>query len=147
MSDLRFELDPHYNAVNFTTSDERYGPLGVFLISEISTRQGPALDALAVLDDATRGEETEPWDSESYEVTFDEGGLRFQNRFALDQRAEYTLDEIRPVIESYWRFVSAVPERPGAYREYWPDLPRPEAEVLLWEKTWGRAHPYRGRLF
>ncbi len=145
MSVLSFALDQGFP--RFMGSQERYWPLGAWLISEISTLPGPALDALATLDDAARGEEVPPWDSESYDVAFDAGGLRFANRYALDQRAQYSLEEVRPALEDYWRFVSAIPEPPGAYREYWPELPLPEAEVLLWEKTWGRRHPYRGRLF
>ncbi len=73
--------------------------------------------------------------------------MRFQNRYALDQRAEYSLDEVRPVLEDYWRFLLTIPERPGTYRAFWPELSLPEAHLLLWEQTWGRPHPYRGRLF
>jgi hypothetical protein len=49
-------------------------------------------------------------------------------------------------LEDYWRFLVAQPERP-AVREHRPDLPEWQADLHWWEEKWGRAHPYRGRLF
>jgi len=64
-----------------------------------------------------------------------------------DEKGRYTLDEFADVMEAYWRFLASLPEPAGAVRQYWPDLPRAEAEVKLWEQVWKRGHPYRGRLF
>ncbi|MFI6783090.1 hypothetical protein [Micromonospora sp. NPDC050276] len=136
---VRFDVDPtHY---------ERYRPLGAWVSSEVGKHFGVVLDALATVDDAAKGGPVEPWTSESYDVTIDAAGIRFRNHYADSEQGEYSLDELRPVLEDYWRFLAAIPETPGAYREYSPELPLPEAEVRLWEQVWGRTHPYRGRLF
>lgn len=126
---------------------QKYRPLGAWVIGEIGKSMGVCLDALASIDDARNGRPVEPWSSESFAVTIDTSGISFENFYAEQERGKYTLDELRAVVEDYWKFISAIPEAPGAYREYWPELPFAEAEVLLWEKTWKRAHPYRGRLF
>jgi hypothetical protein len=59
---------------------------------------------------------------------------------------EFPADVARAAIEDYWRFLVAQPERP-AVREYRPDFPEWQADLLRWEEKWGRTHPYRGRLF
>ena len=125
---------------------DRYRQLGVWATSEIGKHLGVVLDGLATVDDAANGRPVEPWTSESYEVSIDASGLRFRNFFADSEQGEYSLDELRQVLQEYWRFLAAIPEAPGAYREYSPELPLPEAEVRLWEQVWGRDHPYRGRL-
>jgi hypothetical protein len=95
----------------------------------------------------TRGRPVEPRTSESFDVTITASGISFQNHYTEWERGTYALDGLQAVLEQYWQFLSAIPERPGTYRAYWPELPRAEAEVLLWEKVWKRPHPYRGRLF
>ncbi|MFF5262621.1 hypothetical protein ACFY4C_27125 [Actinomadura viridis] len=127
--------------------DEKYRALGAWMIGEMGTHLGVCLDALANVDDAAAGRPVEPWSSESFDTTISASGIRFRNFYAVQECGAYTLDELRSVVEDYWRFLCAIPEPPGAYREYWPELPRPEAEVLLWERVWKRRHPYRGRLF
>ena len=116
-------------------------------MSDIGKHLGVVLDGLAMADDAANGRLVEPWTSESYDVTIDASGIRFRNHYAETEQGEYSLDELRQVLQDYWRFLAAIPEAPGAYREYSPELPLPEAEVRLWEKVWNRTHPYRGRLF
>jgi len=135
----RFEIDP--------PAYERYRPLGAWITGEVGKLLGVCLDALASVDDALTGRPVEPWTSESYDVTIDASGLRFKNFYAEPEQGRYSLDEFRQVAEEYWRFLVTIPERPGTHREYWPELPLPEAEVRLWEKVWKRPHPYRGRLF
>lgn len=136
---VRFDIDP--------ARYDRYRPLGAWAMSEIGKHLGVVLDGLAMVDDAAAGRPVEPWTSESYDVVIDASGIRFRNHFADSEQGAYSLDELRQVLEDYWRFLAAVPETPGTYREYSPELPLPQAEVLLWEKVWGRPHPYRGRLF
>lgn len=126
---------------------DKYRPLGAWVISEIGKIPGICLDALAIVDDAKKGRPVEPWTSKSYDVVIDADGIRFQNFYVDVESGSYTLDELRDVVEDYWQFLATIPEAPGTYREYWPELPRPEAEVLLWEQVWKRQHPYRGRLF
>lgn len=136
---VRFDLDPAHGG--------RYRALGAWAMSEIGKHHGVVLDALATVDDAAHGRPTQPWTSGSYDVTIDAAGIRFRNFYAESEQGEYSLDELRQVLEDYWRFLAAIPETPGAHREYSPELPLPEAEVRLWEKVWNRTHPYRGRLF
>jgi hypothetical protein len=135
----RFTIDPQ----NY----EKYRALGSFVTGELGKMHGGALDALAMIDDAREGREVEPWGSDSYSVVIDATGLWFENEYSPTERGRYTLDEFADVMEAYWRFLAALPEVPGAKRQYWPELPWPEAEVMLWEKVWKRTHPSRGRLF
>jgi hypothetical protein len=135
----RFTIDPQRY--------DQYRALGSFVTGEVGKLPGVALDALASIDDAREGRDVEPWSSESYSAVIDKDGLWFENEYAPDERGRYTLDEFADVMETYWRFLASLPEPPGAVRQYWPDLPRAEAEVKLWEQVWKRGHPYRGRLF
>jgi hypothetical protein len=126
---------------------EKYRPLGAWATGEIGKLPGVVLDGLAIVDDARNGRPVEPWTSESFDVKIDASGIAFENFYNDQERGRYTLDELRDVLEEYWRFLADIPESPEAQRGYWPELPRSEAEVLLWEKVWKRPHPYRGRLF
>ena len=125
----------------------RFRALGAWATGEIGKNHGVVLDGLATVDDARQGRSVEPWSSESYEVAIYAGGIRFENFYAEAERGQYSLDELSDVLEEYWRFLTLLPEPPGAQRAYWPELPRAEAEVRLWEQLWKRPHPYRGRLF
>ena len=61
------------------------------------------LDGLAIVDDARNGRPVEPWTSESFEVKIDSSGITFANFYNDQERGRYTLDELRDVLEEYWR--------------------------------------------
>jgi hypothetical protein len=146
MSALRFLLTDR-GFPTFEVDDQRFRALGAWAITDISLLMGVCLDALAMVDDVATGRPAEPWSSEHYDLTLTRAGVTFTNYWADDENGQYTLAEFREAVERYWAFLASRPEEPFIQRDYWPDLPEAEAEVLLWEKTWQRRHPYRGRLF
>jgi hypothetical protein len=146
MSLIRFHLTDR-GFPTFEVNDPRYRALGAWAITDISLLMGVCLDALAMIDDVATGNRVEPWSSEHYELTLRLQGVEFSNYWADDEHGRYTFAEFREVVELYWAFLASRPKEPFIQRDYWPDLPEAEAEVLLWEQTWQRRHPYRGRLF
>jgi hypothetical protein len=144
MTFISFSLD-RYNLPVFEVTDRRYTALGAWIIGDISVYFRVCLDALAAVDDAASGRPVEPWGSDHYDVSIDADGLRLRNLHS-GEIADYPLQEARAALEEYWRFLVARPEKPGLVRSYWPDLPKWHADVLLWEQTWNRRHPYHGRL-
>lgn len=148
MPNLRFRFDSTFERPLYEASDPRYSTLGAWLIGDISNVMLVCLDALAMIDDVSKGEEPfEPWDSENYSVVFQPSGVTIQNVWAEDERATYAVPEIREALEDYWRFLCSLPENPHLVREFRPDLPEWEADLVNWEGKWERTHPYRGRLF
>jgi hypothetical protein len=145
---LTFRFDPGLQLPLYESRDPRFNTLGAWLITDISNLMLVCLDALAMVDDVSRGDEPfEPWDSEGYSVAFAPSGVTIANVFVESDRATYPVAEVREALEDYWRFISALPENPNYVREFRPDLPEWEADLLNWEGKWDRTHPYRGRLF
>ena len=147
MSFIKFSKDEQGLSL-FHVDDPKYRALGAWIITDISVYMQVALDALAMIDDVSKGDEPfEPWSSEHYDVAFSRQGLKFRNQYVETEEGEYSLAEAREAIEEYWRFLSSQPENPHLEREYRPDLPQWQADLLQWEEVWERTHPYRGRLF
>jgi len=146
MSFVRFHLvDGGFPS--FEVDDQRYRALGAWAIVDISLLMGVCLDALALVDDVANGRPAQPWSSEHYDLTLTSDGVTFSNRWSEEEHGHYSLAEFRETVERYWEFLANLREDPDMVREYWPELPQWHAELLLWEKTWQRQHPYRGRLF
>ncbi|MFC4912844.1 hypothetical protein [Actinomadura gamaensis] len=144
---MTFSLDKHRLPL-FHTDDQRLEPLGVWIIADISIYKQVCLDALAMIADVSAGRPPfEPWSSDKFDVAFSESGITIQNLWIPDQHGEYTLAETRDTVENYWRFLVAVPDNPNLIREYRPDLPEWQADLLMWEESWKRPHPYRGVFF
>ncbi|MEU1842321.1 hypothetical protein [Micromonospora sediminicola] len=147
MAFISFSVD-EFRLPLFTVTDQRYRALGAWLITDVSVSYSACLDALQMIDDVANGRPLEEgWDSDKYEVSFSPAGVEFANEWVADERGHYSLDETRESVEAYWRFLANRPENRELIREYRPDLPRWQAELLQWEERWGRPHPYRGRLF
>lgn len=102
---------------------------------------------LATIVDVRAGRPVEPWESENYTVRFSSSGVSIQNQWVESDHGEFSLDEVREAVEEYWRFLVSIPDNPGLIREFRPDLPEWRAELLMWERTRRRSHPYRGVLF
>ena len=148
MPNLTFRFDQQFGRPLYDSRDPRYNTLGAWLIGDISNVMLVCLDALAMVDDVGRGDEPfQPWDSENYNVTFAPSGVTIQSEWDESDRATYPVPEIREALEEYWKFLSSLPENPHVVREFRPDLPEWEADLLNWEGKWDRRHPYRGRLF
>ncbi|MGC3859363.1 hypothetical protein [Micromonospora chersina] len=144
---MTFSID-QFKLPLYQVDDERYEALGVWLTTDISIYFRVCLDALAMIDDVSHGRQPfEEWSSDKFDVHFTPERVSLQNQWLEFQHGEYPVPEIREVLERYWRFLVSMPERTHLIREYHPDLPQWQADLLLWEETWKRPHPYRGRLF
>ncbi|MEV6524017.1 hypothetical protein AB0M43_18875 [Longispora sp. NPDC051575] len=133
MSFLSFYTDgdgfPRYRA-----SDDRYVPLGVWFVMELRNSPYQALDLLGIVDEVVSGRSAgEDWDGEAFQVRVAPSGVSVRNTILDGQAGTFPLDEVRRAAEDYWRYLSTRPEV--------------AADLADWERTWGRAHPYRGRLF
>lgn len=147
MSFMTFSLDK-LRLPLYAAEDGRYQPLGAWIITDISIYKGVCLDALAILADISAGRPPfEPWDSDNYTVNFTPTEVTIQNNWVEHERGTFTVAEVRDAVEEYWRFLAGIPDNPDLIREYRPDLPEWQAALLQWEETWGRPHPYRGKLF
>ncbi len=147
MSSMTFSID-QFKLPLYQVDDQRYEALGVWLITDISIYFGVCLDALAMIDDVSNGRPPfEEWSSDKFDVNFTPERVSLQNQWLEDQHGEYAVAEVREVLERYWCFLVSMPERTHLIREYHPELPQWQADLFQWEETWGRPHPYRGRLF
>ena len=147
MSVVSLRIDPTFRRPVYEVEDQRYDLLGEWLTTDLGTFFLVALDALAMADDVARGEPPfEEWSSENYAVSFKPSALLISNSWVPRAEGKFAADVARAAIEDYWRFLVAQPER-SVVREYRPDLPEWQANLLRWEEKWGRPHPYRGRLF
>jgi hypothetical protein len=134
VSFLSFYTDDH-GFPRFRAGDERYNPLGVFLTMEVTNSPTLGLDLLEMVDDVVHGRaESRQWDGEGFLARFSPDGVSMQNRFLDFQRGTYSLAEVREAAENYWSFIA--------------DMNGPEQvakDLISWEQTWERTHPYRGR--
>ncbi|MET8837892.1 hypothetical protein ABZV78_28825 [Micromonospora sp. NPDC004540] len=144
---MTFSVD-QFRLPLFHIADERYRALGAWLITDVSIYHASCLDALAMIDDVSHGRQPfEEWSSDKYDVTLTSDGIDFQNQWVAGEKGRYSLDELREAVEAYWAFLAGRPDSPHLIRDHHPELPLWHAELLLWEETWKRAHPYRGLLF
>ncbi len=147
MSVVSLRIDPTYRRPVYHVEDQRYDLLGEWLTTDIGTFFLVALDALAMADDVAHGRPPfDEWSSENYAVSFTPSALLITNLWVPGAEGEFPAGVAREAIEDYWSFLVGQPER-DVVREYRPDLPEWQANLLRWEEKWGRPHPYRGRLF
>ncbi len=133
MTPISFYTDQH-GFPAYSTTDERYVALGVWFKMELRDSPYQCLDLLAVINDVASGRTTAGrWEGEAFDVPITAAGVSTHNMITDGNRATYTLQELREAAEDYWRYLAGGP--------------RAQADVEDWERTWGRPHPYRGRLF
>jgi hypothetical protein len=143
---LSFYLDERFRVPRFLP-DHEYNALGAWLTADVSGYFSVCLDALAMADDVLNGREPfEEWSSDGYEVRFTAETFFVRNLWTGNPPGAYPMDYVRDTIEDYWAFLRSRPPS-RLVREYRPDLPEWEADLLQWEEKWGMTHPYRGRLF
>jgi hypothetical protein len=147
VSVVSFRMDPEFNRPDYQVTDARYDLLAEWVVTDLGTFFFVVLDALAMSAEVARGEEPfEEWTSENYEVSFTRSVLRIRNLWVPGAEGEFPADLARTTIEDYWHFLVEQPER-AVVRDFRPDLPEWQANLELWEKEWGRVHPYRGSFF
>lgn len=131
------------------SAPERLLGLARWIADEAGGGFDTVLDALESVDAAINSREQRgDWSSEGYHVTFGPDVLTIEGRWDDDDEPAlvYDLQEARDVIEEYAVYVMGLPEPPNDVREYFPELPVWQADLLVWEERWKRRHPYRGRL-
>jgi hypothetical protein len=142
---LAFNDDAFFGPVA-VDAPSRYRQLAAWLSSGIGHDFKGCLDALELVDDALNGQaQTEEWGGEGWSVHFGTDALHLKHQHGDDPEAAYDLRQAREAIEDFWRFLTSLPER-KIRRRFRPDLPEWQADLLQWEESWNRRHPYRGRL-
>jgi hypothetical protein len=142
---LRFFIS-ELGSPRYAVDEDRFIPLGMWLVMDLGSDPTMGLDALAMLDDVVAGRSaSETWEGEGFDVTFTLQKVEVVG-IHVEARAEYSLPETREAVEQYWGFASRLPENPDTERLLRPDLPYWQASLLDWERIWKRSHPYRGRL-
>jgi hypothetical protein len=145
MADLRF-FTSDLGSPRYEADDQRFTPLGMWLVMDLASDPTMILDALAMIDDVGSGRSTsEAWEGEGFDVAFSKERVEVV-AVHVDSRAEYLFSEVRDAVERYWAFAIRLPENPDVERVLRPDLPYWQACLLEWEQVWDRPHPYRGRL-
>ncbi|MFC0037138.1 hypothetical protein [Actinomadura rayongensis] len=123
MGFISFSLDPEFRMPLYHATDERHRTLGAWILAYIATNKHVELDALATIADVEAGRTPEPWDSENYTVEFSAAGIEIQNDWVEHERGAYSLAELKEAIETYRKFLAAIPDNPELIRESRPDLP------------------------
>ncbi|MGC4893708.1 hypothetical protein [Micromonospora sp. DT31] len=132
----------------YHVDDPRCVALGVWLITDIRNSFFACLDALALIDDALHGRPSMgKWEGEGFDIHVAADRVVLRNIWLDGQRGEYPVPEVRDALERYWHFLAGLPASPRVTRVHRRDLPAIQADLLDWEETWHRPHPYRGRLF
>lgn len=145
MSLLNFRFDDLFGPVAVDVPNE-YQALAAWLSTDVGHDFKACLDALEMVDDALNGRVPEDeWDSEGWSVAFGLDALRLKHRYGEDPEAVYGLQQAREAIEDFWRFLTNLPER-KVKRQFRTDLPEFQADLLQWEDSRQRRHPYRGRI-
>ena len=147
MGFMSFSLDS-FKLPLYEANDSRYLPLGSWITTDITIYKGVCLDALAMIADISAGRPPfEEWDSENYAVSFTPTQVEIQNQWVEHEHGVFSVPEVREAVEDYWKFLVSLPDSPDLIREFRPDLPEWQAELMQWETRWGRPHPYRGTFF
>jgi hypothetical protein len=141
---VRYFLNEH-GLPRYEAHDERYWKLGIWITMEIGGNFAAALDALDAVFQVLEGSgEATGWEGESTDARFTRKELILTDYD--NSTASYPMAEVRIELERYWKFLLTLAPGPGVVRGFRPDLTENEASLLQWEETWGRRHPYRGRI-
>jgi hypothetical protein len=143
---MRFRMDEYFGPVA-EDMDSGREVLAGWITTDIGSSFRVLLDALAMADDAGSGRPPfDEWSSDGYDIAFSPSGVAVRSLHDSRRRADYPLPEVQRTLEDFWTFLARRPERAKVRRSFRPDLPEWQADLLRWEDTWKRPHPYRGRL-
>lgn len=131
----------------YEVADPRDTLLASWLTFDLGTVPLFCLDALQMIDDvATDRAEHQEYEGNVYTVYFRKDQVTVSHLFMEDKSEVYSFDHVRDAVEQYWLFQKTVPPATNMIRQYRLDLSIQDADLLRWEDTWQRRHPYRGRL-
>ncbi|MEV3938635.1 hypothetical protein AB0K52_22005 [Glycomyces sp. NPDC049804] len=127
--------------------DKRFVEFGAFLKLDVNYSMVRCLDALQMVADVDSGiSAVEVYDGEVHRAEFRREGVLVTHKFLPERTAQVPFDVAVRALEQFWTVIESKPVSPNRTRVYRPDLPLVESELHLWESTWHRPHPYRGRL-
>lgn len=133
--------------VSSQVEDPRDALLAGWLRADVGDTPLFCLDALAMIDDInTERAEHQEYEGNAFAVYFSQERVKVANIHVDDLWEDYTLAHVQEEVERYWNFQKTIPASPNVVRQYRPDLSRQDGDLLRWEDTWQRRHPYRGRL-
>lgn len=119
---------------------------GLFLKLSVNYSLARCLDALQMADDVLTGRsDQERFEAETNIALFTPEMVVVTATEPPLRKSEVPSALAVRLIEDWWRLIAKAPRR-GMTQVYRPDLPYLESNLVLWEETWGRRHPYRGRL-
>jgi hypothetical protein len=111
-----------------------YRTLVSWLTSDVQNDPVELLEALEQVEQALGGRpDVEEWEGNAYAAEISPDGLAIGGFYEDDPPAHYSLDEARPVLIQYWRFLVPSADARSQY-------------VAEWERLYGRAHPSRASL-
>lgn len=141
---MRIRLDEDGD-VAIDYDDERFVAFGAFLKLDVNYSMVRCLDALQMVADVDSGRSAvEVYDGEVHRAEF--SGALVTHKFLPERTARVPIDVAVRALEQFWTVIESKPLSPNRTRIYRPDLPLVASELHLWESTWHRPHPYRGRL-
>jgi hypothetical protein len=141
---LRIYLDEDGD-VAIDYDDKRFVEFGAFLKLDVNYSMVRCLDALQMVADVGSGKSAvEVYDGEVHRAEFRRDGVLVTHKFLPERTAQVPFDVAVRALEQFWTVLESKPLSPNRTRV--PDLPLVESELHLWESTWHRPHPYRGRL-
>jgi hypothetical protein len=124
-----------------------YGIFAGFIQLDINYSFARCLDALQMFDDVASGRSVrEVYPGEVHQAVIEKPTVRVQHLFLEDRSIEVPFDIALDTLEQWAERLLALPLSPGTTQVYRPDLSRIDAALHLWEATWNRRHPCRGRL-
>ncbi|MEV0650571.1 hypothetical protein AB0I28_35485 [Phytomonospora sp. NPDC050363] len=144
---MRFTVDADGDiAVELGDGEAAYAEFAAWLKLGVNYSPMRCLDALQMADDVLTGQsDVETFTAEAHTTTFTRDKVTVRHQF-LDRGAVVPLKYAVERIEEWWGLIAYRAPKAGTTQPYRPDLPFWEAQLVLWEETWERRHPYRGRL-
>lgn len=127
---------------------DEYDPvLGTFLFLDIGYDPYKCLVALYHAAQITQGRtDSAVVGGESVIVKLTPGHASLDDQFAPARSRDIPFDEFRRAVEELWVVLYRANSEHQPSRVYRPDLTPAEGDLVMWEETFGRRHPYRGRI-
>ncbi|SDD49953.1 hypothetical protein [Glycomyces harbinensis] len=121
--------------------------LGTFLVLDIGDDPYKCLVGLycvAQIEQGRSRREVVGGESVAVELTPDHAIL--EDHFDPSRSKSIPFAQFKSALEALWAVVCRANGEPRPSRVYRPDLAPAEGDLLLWEETFGRRHPYRGAI-
>jgi hypothetical protein len=146
MTKLKFAVSGD-GSIEISGGGEAYRDLGAMIRLDISTSNHVCLDYLCSIAEVESGAvEFAEHDGELYETIIEKSGVTITHNFIPNRSSEFSFNEFKENIESFWKVLYKLRSAPHIIRDYRPDLSESAASLVGWEEYWNKPHPYRGRI-